>query len=78
MTAYNMVEQQMAVSFVSDTIVKLCGKKENVAFYKIPQSVRNINLIYSKNRYATKAMQEFINFVTTISKCGIDSLLKKE
>ncbi|MCC8027784.1 MAG: LysR family transcriptional regulator [Clostridium sp.] len=75
MTAYNMVEQQLAAAFVSDTVVKLCGKRENIAFYKIPQPVRNINLVYRKNRYATKAMQEFILFVTEACTLGLDSLL---
>ena len=65
MTSYIMTNQQLGVSFVSDTIVKLTGHCHNILYYKIDEqlSIRHINLAYKRNRYVSKPMQEFIKMV---------------
>lgn len=65
MTLYNMTNQQLGVSFVSDTIVKLTGFDYKVLYYKIDDqlSIRYINLAYKQNRYVSKPMQKFIDTV---------------
>lgn len=65
MTTYNMTNQELGVSFVSDTIVKLTGYSHNILYYKVDDelSIRHINLAYKRNRYVSKPMQEFIEMV---------------
>ncbi|MEL1136095.1 LysR family transcriptional regulator [Desulfitobacterium sp. THU1] len=76
MTVYNMVNQQLAVSFVTDTIVKLSNVGENVVFYKIDdeQTARHINLTHKLNRYVSRPMREFIRMMETISIGGITTV----
>jgi len=66
LTLFNMVNQQIGVSFVTDTLVKLCCKDEKITFYKIEddQVTRYINLAHKLNRYITKSMQEFIRMMS--------------
>lgn len=74
LTLFNMVNQQIGVSFVTDTLVKLCCNDQNITFYKIEddQATRYINLTHKLNRYLTKSMQEFIRMM---SEFQIDSLV---
>lgn len=62
---FSMTNQQLGISFVSDTIVKLIDYKQNILYYKIDEelSIRYINLAYKRNRYVSKAMHEFINLI---------------
>lgn len=64
-TTLSMTNQQLGVSIVSDTIVKLIDYKQNILYYKIDKglSIRYINLAYKRNRYVSKSMQEFINLI---------------
>ena len=62
MTIHNMIDQQVGVSFVTDTIVKLGSAGTNVVYYKVDdsQNTRQINLTHKLNRYVSKPMREFI------------------
>lgn len=74
LTLFNMVNQQIGVSFVTDTLVKLCCNDQRINFYKIEddQATRYINLTHKLNRYLTKSMQEFIRMM---SEFQIDSIV---
>jgi len=65
MTAYNMVEQQLAAAFVTDTIVKLSDIGRHISYYRLEGelTVRPVNLAYKRNRYVSRAMREFIDMV---------------
>ena len=61
-TSYNLSCYGMGVSFVSDTLLKLVKPEQDLVYYKLPQpdQARQISLFYKKNRYMTRAMQEFL------------------
>lgn len=62
LTVYHLTEHGMGASFVSDTIIKNLPPDNNILFYKLddPNTVRNINLYYRKNKYLTRSMIEFM------------------
>ena len=80
MTVYNMVNQQLGVSFVTDTIVKLSHAGKNVVFYKIDddQTTRHINLAHKLNRYVSRPMREFIRMMGAISDGGITAITSQQ
>lgn len=80
MTVYNMVNQQLGVSFVTDTIVKLSHAGKNVVFYKIDneQTTRDINLTHKLNRYVSRPMREFIHMMGAISDGGITAVTSQQ
>ncbi|MCU6792516.1 LysR family transcriptional regulator [Paenibacillus sp. WQ 127069] len=80
MTVYNMVNQQLGVSFVTDTIVKLSNAGTNVVFYKIDdeQTTRYINLTHKLNRYVSRPMSEFIRMMAAISVGGITAVTSQQ
>ena len=64
-TLYSYVEQGVAASLVTDTLVRnIRGvRQENIVFYTLPvsHSHRNIYAYYKKNKFCTKAMDRFID-----------------
>lgn len=70
-TLYSYVEQGVAASLVTDTLVRnIRGvRQENIIFYTLPvsHSHRNIYAYYKKNKFCTKAMNAFINGLYTLS-----------
>lgn len=69
MTAYNMVNQQLGVSFVTDTTVKLSHTGDNIIFYKLDdrENERYVNLTHKLNRYISRSMREFIQMMGELS-----------
>lgn len=65
MTSYNMTRQQMGISFVSDTIVKLMDYSDDIVYYKVNNeiAIRHITLSYKRNRYVSKSMSKFIDMI---------------
>lgn len=65
MTVYNLVNQQLGVSLVSDTIVKFDNNCQNVMFYKLDEelSMRIVNIAHKRNRYISKPMMKFIEMM---------------
>ena len=76
MTAYSMVDQQLGVAFVSDTIVKLSNTGANISFYKLtgPSATRYINMAWKRNRYVSRSMDAFRNLMKEIVSSGIMSV----
>lgn len=70
-TLYSYVEQGVAASLVSDTLVRnIRGvRQENIVFYTLPvsHSHRNIYAYYKKNKFCTKAMAAFIDGLHTLT-----------
>lgn len=65
-TAYNVCVNGLGITFASDTLIKKIGKKENVSYYKIDDSLseRNIYLCHKKNHYLSLAAKKFIEYHT--------------
>lgn len=80
MTVYNMVNQQLGVSFVTDTTVKLSDTGKNVVFFKLDDELttRHINLTHKLNRYVSRPMREFIRMMTAISAGGITAVTSQQ
>lgn len=76
MTVYSLANQQLGISFVTDTIVKLSNKGKNLVFYKIAdeQTIRHINLTHKRNRYVSRPMREFISMMMEITPGGITAV----
>ncbi|WP_293008131.1 MULTISPECIES: LysR family transcriptional regulator [unclassified Oscillibacter] len=62
LTAYNMVSTGMGIAFVSDTLAKNILPHPNIAYYKLNRELsrRIIYFYYKKNRYISRAMEEFL------------------
>ncbi|MEF9839949.1 MAG: LysR family transcriptional regulator [Lachnospiraceae bacterium] len=65
-TAYNVTCSGMGISFISDTLAYNVLPHPDVVFYKLQGEAahRNIYFYQKKNRYVTKAITEFLSFVT--------------
>lgn len=65
MTTYSMTVANLGVSFTTDIIVKYSNLASQPVFYKLdsPLTYRNSSIIYKKNKYLSKAAQEFIKVV---------------
>lgn len=70
-TLYSYVEQGLAASLVSDTLVRnIRGvNQRNIHFYVLPtrNNHRNIYAYYKKNKFCTKAMATFIDGLSTLA-----------
>ena len=70
-TLYSYVEQGLAASLVSDTLVRnIRGvSQRNIHFYVLPTRYnhRNIYAYYKKNKFCTKAMSTFIEGLSKIT-----------
>ena len=70
-TLYSYVEQGLAASLVSDTLVKnIRGiSQRNIHFYVLPTRYnhRNIYAYYKKNKFCTKAMSAFMEGLSKIA-----------
>ncbi len=75
-TIYSMVNHELGVSFVTDTIVRLSDAGRNVVFYKIDaeHTTRHVNLAHKLNRYVSRAMREFILMMRATSAGGIAAI----
>lgn len=69
-TLYSYVEQGLAASLVSDTLVRnIRGvNQRNIHFYVLPtrNNHRNIYAYYKKNKFCTKAMATFIDGLSNL------------
>lgn len=69
-TLYSYVEQGLAASLVSDTLVRnIRGvSQRNIHFYVLPakHNQRNIYAYYKKNKFCTKAMTTFIDGLSNL------------
>lgn len=65
MTTYSMTVANLGVSFTTDIIVKYCNLASHPVFYKLdtPMAYRKSSITYKKNKYLSKAAQEFIKVV---------------
>jgi len=66
MSCYHMANENIGITFISDTIVKRLSMKEgNVFLYKLNDEVarRNILMAHKKKRYISKAVSEFMKIV---------------
>ncbi|MGN1346860.1 MAG: LysR family transcriptional regulator substrate-binding protein, partial [Eubacteriales bacterium] len=61
-TALDLVRQNQAVTFASDTSIKALDNGDGMVFYKLDREAahRKVYISYRKNRYVTLAMQKFI------------------
>lgn len=61
-TSYHMVQQQIGMAFVSDTVIKRTSLEPGVYLYLVdaPNASRYVSLAHKKNRYVSKGMREFI------------------
>lgn len=62
LTAYNMVSTGMGIALISDTLAKNMLPHPNIAYYKLDRELsrRVIYFYYKKNRYISRAMEEFL------------------
>lgn len=62
MTAYHIACYGMGITFVNDRIICSTGPNPNVIYYKLAgkEAVRDVFFYQKKNRYMTKAMEEFL------------------
>lgn len=65
MTAYNVTCSGMGISFISDTLLRSVIPHPKVIFYKLedPEITRNVYFYRKRNKYMTRAMQEFLKLV---------------
>ena len=70
LTAYNLACYGLGVAFVSDTLVQSVPPDERLCFYRIdsPHARRSVSLVYKKNRFITRPMQEFLKLMSTDGK----------
>ena len=63
MTAYNICQSGMGISFIGDIMLSRIPHNHNVVYYKLPaqHNSRRICFYWKKGRYFTKAMEEFLN-----------------
>ena len=63
MTAYNICQSGMGISFIGDIMLSRIPHNYNVVYYKLPaqHNSRRICFYWKKGRYFTKAMEEFLN-----------------
>lgn len=63
MTAYNICQSGMGISFIGDIMLSRIPHNRNVVYYKLPaqHNSRRICFYWKKGRYFTKAMEEFLN-----------------
>ena len=69
-TAYNLTDSGMGISFISDTLVRSVPPHPNVTYYKLsgPLSQRRIWIYQKRGRYVSRAMEAFLD----IARAGRD------
>ena len=62
MTAYNISNSGMAISFVSDTLAMRVPRHSGVVYYKLSteDNSREVHFYWKKGRYISRAMEEFL------------------
>lgn len=63
MTAYNICQSGMGISFIGDIVLSRIPHNYNVIYYKLPaqHNSRRVCFYWKKGRYFTRAMEEFLN-----------------
>lgn len=63
MTAYNICQSGIGISFIGDIMLSRIPHNENVVYYKLPvhHNSRSVCFYWKKGRYFTRAMEEFLN-----------------
>ena len=63
MTAYNICQSGIGISFIGDIMLSRIPHNENVVYYKLPvqHNSRKVCFYWKKGRYFTRAMEEFLN-----------------
>lgn len=64
-TAYSVAQKGLGSTIVSDTLIRHAALKEHPVYYALPEnlSVRNIIVVYKKNRYISHMAEEFISIL---------------
>lgn len=64
-TAYSVTQKGLGSTIVSDTLIRHAALKEHPVYYALPEksSVRNIIVVYKKNRYISHMAEEFISIL---------------
>lgn len=83
MTAYNIACSGMGIVFISDTLVRCVQPNPDVVYYKIDGEglSREVYFYRKKNKYVTRAMEEFLKVVALSSEgllpsdIGLDDIL---
>lgn len=67
MTSYNITSSGMAVSFISDTLIRKVPFHEQVVYYKLSgqNTRRQMCFYWKRGRYMSRAMQEFLSGIRT-------------
>lgn len=62
-TAYNLSCYGMGISFNGDILIDRVPANDNLVYYKLENmiSTRDVNFYFKRNRYMTKAVEEFLN-----------------
>lgn len=65
-TAYMIATTNMGATFISDILVHKMPSFENMSYYKIDSTIsdRELYFYFKKNKYKTRAMLEFMRFVS--------------
>lgn len=65
MTAYNITNSGMGISFVSDTLAQKVSRHSEIIYYKLDKnsSTRQVNFYWKKGRYISRAMEEFLRII---------------
>lgn len=71
MTAYNIASQGLGCTLVTDTLVKRSSFHNELVYYRIAAltqelTTRKVFVAHKKNRYSTRAMQNFIALAHTV------------
>ena len=66
--SYSLVESGLGVCFVTDTLLRYGKISEDVCLYNISEEYgsRTLYIAYKKNKYCTRAMQEFIRIAREV------------
>lgn len=65
MTAYNIANSGMGISFVSDTLAQKVFRHSEIVYYRLNKesSTREVHFYWKKGRYLSRAMEEFLKIV---------------
>lgn len=64
-TAYSLVQKGLGSTVVSDTLIRHANLEKHPIYYALPEksSVRNIIVVYKKNRYISHIAERFISIL---------------
>ena len=62
MTAYNITNSGMGISFVSDTLALKVSRHSDIIYYKLDKesSTRQVHFYWKRGRYLSRTMEEFL------------------